>query len=260
MSTTGFVDRIEQLRLSNTITGIDFVQVAPTQTTLHIFLQHDVLPAGLIAALGALAPSAFIIEAVGAVTPARVIVTQHITPLPLLDGRHALRLVVAQPGGFGDYALRINSPAIDPYYNDIRFSFKANCDSQFDCAQEPPCCPEEPSADYPVDYRGRDFWSLRQTLFDFASQRYPDWQDRLEADFGVVAVELLAALRRAVVCAGPDWRRVCPGNGHPAPLAAPPGTAGRLPARRWLRRQRVARCGGDCRRRAQGRNRRVRCQ
>jgi hypothetical protein len=194
VSGVAFVDRVEQLRLSTSMTGIDFVQVGAFQTELTVFLQHDILPAALEAVLTALSPAAFIIKAVGAVLPLQVITTQHVLPIPTPDGRHALRLQVAQSGGFGYYTLHINSSAIDPYYNDVVFSFKANCDSKFDCAAPARCCPAEDSNDYAVDYRGRDFWSLRQTLLDFASQRYPAWQDRLEADVGAMAAELLAAL------------------------------------------------------------------
>ena len=36
-----------------------------------------------------------------------------------------------------------------------------------------------------VDYLARDFTSLRGALLDYASQRYPDWTEKIEADVGV---------------------------------------------------------------------------
>ena len=51
-----------------------------------------------------------------------------------------------------------------------------------------------PTVDFPVDYQARDFWSMRTALLDFASQRYPRWADRLEADAAVMLVEVMSAL------------------------------------------------------------------
>ena len=48
--------------------------------------------------------------------------------------------------------------------------------------------------DFPIDYLARDFWSYRKALLDFASLRYPDWTDRLEADSGIMMAELMSAL------------------------------------------------------------------
>lgn len=187
-------DRVELLRASSTLTGIDFIQVGATQTELLVFLQHDEPPAALLATLAALPASAFQIEGLGQVDPPVVRVKQHITPLPTVDGRRALHLVTEGAGGFGHYTLTIASPAIDPYFNSLRFSFKAACPSELDCAPPAVDCPSDTPVDFPVDYRARDFWSFRQALLDFAAQRYPDWQDRLEADVGMMVLELWSAL------------------------------------------------------------------
>jgi hypothetical protein len=40
----------------------------------------------------------------------------------------------------------------------------------------------------------RDFISIRNALLDFASQRYPDWTEKIEADAGVMLAEIMAAL------------------------------------------------------------------
>jgi hypothetical protein len=189
------IDRVDVLRASATLTGIDFIQVAPSQMELVVFLQHDALPAAVANALALLGPDRFRITGIGQVDPPQVKVLTHVVPLPPpVQGRAVLRLLVDRPGGFGYYQLKIDSGVIDPYFNDIRFSFKAACDSDLDCKAHDRECPEDTAVDFPVDYRARDFWSFRQALIDFASQRYPDWQDRVEADVGMMILELLAAM------------------------------------------------------------------
>ena len=41
------IDRLNLLRASTSLTGIDFIQVSPSQRELLVFLQHDSLPAAL---------------------------------------------------------------------------------------------------------------------------------------------------------------------------------------------------------------------
>ncbi|TQV87760.1 hypothetical protein [Aliikangiella coralliicola] len=187
-------DRIELIRQSNIVTGIDFIQVSDDQLELFVFLHHLELPAPLDAALTTITAEEISITALNKIEPEEVLVVQHVTPIPTIDNRRALRLQVEQPGGFGYYQLSIFHGALDSYFNHIPFTFKAGCESEFDCKQKKPECPPEPSNDFPVDYRSRDFWSFRQVLTDFASQRYPDWQDRLEADMGMMLVELYSAM------------------------------------------------------------------
>jgi Baseplate J-like protein len=188
-------DRVALIQTSTTLTGIDFVQIAPAQTEILIILHHNNLPPAVATALAALPATAFSITGEGQVSPSHVRVTEHVVPLPAkLDGRAVLKIRTAAPGGFGFYRLHIASNAIDPYFNNIRFSFKAACDTALDCQLEALDCPTEEPIDFPVDYRARDFWSYRQALIDFAAQRYPHWQDRLEADIGMMALELIAAM------------------------------------------------------------------
>lgn len=187
------VDRAELLRQSTQLSGLDFVYVAPGQCQLALFFLHDHLPAAVKAALATLKPEAVTIEAQGAIEPISVPVLPGLA-FAVIDGRDVLQLTTAFPGGFGFYSLSLASPMIDPYFNGISFTFKANCPSELDCKTAAPACSLPDSVDYPVDYSARDFWSLRQALLDFAAHRYPDWQDRLEADLGMVFTELLAAL------------------------------------------------------------------
>ncbi|WP_128970636.1 hypothetical protein [Bradyrhizobium tropiciagri] len=45
-----------------------------------------------------------------------------------------------------------------------------------------------------IDYLAKDFLSFRQALLDFSSQRYPNWQERSEADFGMMFLEAISAV------------------------------------------------------------------
>ena len=110
-----------------------------------------------------------------------------------------MRVQTGQPGTFTRYILQIADPVqggqlLDPYFATIEFSFKAGCYTDVDCAAETATCPPELLVDAPIDYQARDFWSFRSALFDFASQRYPRWADRLEADAAVMLLEAMAAL------------------------------------------------------------------
>ncbi|MEO8148082.1 MAG: hypothetical protein ABI723_10615 [Bacteroidia bacterium] len=123
----------------------------------------------------------------------------HIEVEPLLiwnniNGQDVLQLITKQPGDFTLYKFKIEDARIDPYYNDISFSFKANCPGDLDCKPPEHECPPDELVDFPIDYLARDFWSYRKALLDFASLRYPDWSDRLEADAGVMMVEVMSAL------------------------------------------------------------------
>ncbi|WP_428667481.1 hypothetical protein [Reyranella sp.] len=181
-------DRLEALLGQNSLTGIDFVLVQPDQVTLDVYFLKQ--PSTLVPPI---------------VAPAlQNSVRVHADGLPDIpvtagwqaaaDGRNILRLVAAEPGGFAPYVLSIGDPRIDPFFNNIVFSFKAACPRDVDC--EPPSheCPPETPVDFPVDYTARDFWSLRAALLEFAGQRYPAWQDRLEADVGNMLVEVMSSL------------------------------------------------------------------
>jgi hypothetical protein len=187
-------DRIELMNQpgQTKVTGIDFVYVFPSQTTLDVFFLKD--PAAIIPSLvNDLQPAQFRIESIsGGESIAEVPVTA--ISWQVVEGRNVARLTTATPGDFSYYRLRIEDNRIDQFFNGIRFSFKANCPSDFDCKAGPHDCPPEPQPDYAVNYLARDYGSLRQALLDFASERYPDWRDRLEPDTGVMLVELMAAL------------------------------------------------------------------
>lgn len=195
-------DRLEQLLAQNLVTAVDFVYVWPSQTQLDVFFLRD--PLSLATPLNAAPPNGLTAAQVRIVSPSG---GETLPEVPVTgvawavnDARNVLRITTSVPGDFSRYRLTIADPRIDPYpYRDAaghrrdEFSFKANCPSELDCAPPPHECPPEPPIDFPPDYRARDFWSFRRALLDFASQRYPDWRDRLEADLGVMLVEVMSA-------------------------------------------------------------------
>lgn len=184
-------DRIEALRAQNAVTGIDFVHVELNQTTLDVFFLNDPLALSVpfedpypASRLRIFSPSG------GDSTPEVPVLSAGFA---VRDGRNVLRLQTPFPGDFSRYRLRIEDPRVDPFYNGVSFTFKANCPTGLDCAPAEHDCSVRETVDYPVDYLARDFWSLRQALLDFAGERYPAWQDRTEADAGMMWAELLAA-------------------------------------------------------------------
>ena len=185
-------DRIEHLLDQTAVTGIDYIYVAEDQVTLRIHFHMKGDP-----------PAATPADILSGLTTKQIRIYPTRTPgdgdiavdaLQWIDSDTVLEILVEQPGGFASYTLSIDDDRVDRHFNDIEFSFKANCESRLDCKPSGHDCPDETEVDFPVDYQARDFWSLRRALTDFASLRYPDWQDRLEADAGMMLVEVMSAL------------------------------------------------------------------
>ncbi len=186
-------DRLQQLVEQNSITGIDFVYVFENQIQLDVyFFQHDNGPQANDI-IGVIDPEVIDIYAPdGADTLPEIKVTS--VNWTMVDDRTVLRLTTATHGDFTRYRLRLPVAAIDHYFNDVVFSFKANCECDLDCKTPEPYCLLENGVDFPVDYQARDFNSFRRALLEFASQRYPNWQDRLEADVGIMLAEVMSGL------------------------------------------------------------------
>ena len=200
------VNRLARLVLlqdnADRFTGIDFVQVlSADQKDLRIFFLTDAandltipfpspaLPAENIVIHNVSDPNRPNIE---------VVTVGTITFDATLE-RAILDISVAQAGEFADYRLRIDDPSqtpsrIDPFFNDVKFSFKAGCDDGQECLVPGPVCPVDAQPDFPIDYLARDFTSLRGALLDFAAQRYPQWSLPIEADVGGMLAEVMAAL------------------------------------------------------------------
>lgn len=102
-------------------------------------------------------------------------------------------------GDFSSYTFRLvvsetdDNPPInfDLPLSSVEFSFKVECPTEFDCADDTSCPPERRTAPE-IDYLAKDYNSFRQLMFDRLSILMPDWKERNPADMGVVMVELLA--------------------------------------------------------------------
>ena len=187
-------DRIEALHQTDAVVGMDFVYVFPDQVTLSLFF-HPAKTKNAEQILGTVQAGQVLIHSPSGGESLPVVPVTSAS-WQTQDGRRVLRIVTARPGDFSRYRLRIHDTTgrLDPYFNDLDFSFKANCPSQLDCAPPPHECAPEAAVDFPVNYLARDFHSFRQALIDFASERHPEWKDRLEADQGMMLLEVMSAL------------------------------------------------------------------
>ena len=184
---------------STTLNGIDFVEIANSaQTTLVVHFLNAVPVAGTLPFTptitgGDTIPSVAVHPVVSTdwgmdlaqATPT----LQHVT----------LTLYVDVPGDFSTYTLTLAtptqpSPALDNFFATAAFSFKAQCPSDIDCETPTPACPPPTVTLPPIDYMSKDFLSFRQALLDFSSVQYPGWQERSEADLGMVLLEAMAAV------------------------------------------------------------------
>ena len=188
-------DRLQKLLDTATnkrLNGIDFVEIASKdQKTLRVhFLNTNVVQGtvtGITISGGETIPTVKVLppmDGPAAWTP---------NP-PDPEGRPILTLKVSAPGDFSFYTLQINSSALDTFFNHVKFSFKANCPSDLDCAPVTPPCPPLSGDLPPIDYLAKDFLSFRKALSDFSALRYPQWQERSEADFGVMFLESLCSV------------------------------------------------------------------
>ncbi|MFZ0343238.1 MAG: baseplate J/gp47 family protein [Gaiellaceae bacterium] len=187
-------DRLQFLLAGQTTptwNGIDYVEVASAdQTQLRV---HFLTTATVKGTLAATEP----------VTICGGEVISSVAVLPIdestawsadADGRPILNLAVATPGDFSTYTLMIDSTALDPYFDAVPFSFKANCPSDLDCAPPAQDCPPGDDEPVAINYRAKDFASFTQALSDFSRLRYPFWVERSEADVGMMVMEALSAV------------------------------------------------------------------
>ena len=180
------MDRRTKIIQSPSFNGIDFVEVAdPSQTVLRVHFLNDVV-------LGVLS-SPPVIDG-GERIPTVAVLPVAAGDWGFDEGHLVLTLRVAAPGDFSTYQLSLSHPALDPFFDHAAFSFKALCPSDLDCEAPPAPCPPLPSTAPPIDYLAKDFLGFRQALLDFSALRYPQWQERSEADFGVMFLEALSAV------------------------------------------------------------------
>jgi hypothetical protein len=180
-------DRRRAVLESRTTNGIDFVEVAnAAQTTLRVHFLNEVNVEGTL-------------TETPTITGGETIPSVAVKPIGAGDwgwddGHAVLTLCVAAPGDFSTYTLTLASGALDPFFAQAPFSFKAGCPSDLDCEPPATTCPPASGDEPVIDYQAKDFQSFRQALLDFSTLRYPAWQERSEADFGMMFLEALSAV------------------------------------------------------------------
>lgn len=201
--------RREVVKLNGTLNGLDYLEVHdsgipgdPTRQ-LTLFLKF------LRAVPATLGSDNFRIEGgerIKHVDIAWVVIANALPasePPGLVDGLVPLdQFLVIRTKIYGDfslYTLRLLSGAgsdtpptgFDPRLSEIQFSFKMQCESDFDCASVIPC-PTPPATNPHLDYLAKDYASFRRLMLDRMSVLMPDWSSRNAADIGVTLVEMLA--------------------------------------------------------------------
>jgi hypothetical protein len=181
-------DRVQQLLKSATLNGIDFVEIASTdQRTLRVHFLNNVALQGTVSNPRISGGETIPTIAVNAIHDATDWSADS-------EGRPVLTLTTVVAGDFSLYKLTLTSSALDQFFSQSIFSFKATCASDLDCAAPAAPCSPASGNPPPIDYLAKDFLSFRQALMDFSGLRYPAWQERAEADFGMMFLEALSGL------------------------------------------------------------------
>ena len=146
-------DRRAAVLQSLTTNGIDFVEVAnQAQTLLRLHFLNAVNVEGSLTG----APT---------ITGGETIPSVMVLPIDAGDwgwddGHAVLTLSVAAPGDFSTYILTVPSGALDPFFAQAAFSFKAGCPSDLDCETPAAICPPVAGDAPPIDYQAKDFLSF----------------------------------------------------------------------------------------------------
>jgi len=126
----------------------------------------------------------------------------RITNIKADEVHYEAGVVVVHLAAYGDYSIyrlqfvgangsTFDPASLDPQLSFLDFTFKAECPSDFDCAnQPPPACPPQPTPH--IDYLAKDYLSFRQAMLDRLATLAPQWRERNAADLGVALVELFA--------------------------------------------------------------------
>ncbi|HEX6747300.1 MAG TPA: putative baseplate assembly protein [Longimicrobium sp.] len=204
------------VRQDGTLNGIDFLEVVdqqsvpPRQQTLlvHTFLDCTALTAanvrieGGVRVKGVGVSWAFPASAVDAGQPSvqeKNLLQNLIDELD--DPTRVLIVRTDRAGDFSTYTLRLvdSGPGsadlppegFDPQLSEVRFSFKVECPSEFDCQTDDRCA-EPAAAPPPIDYLAKDYASFRRLMMDRMAVTMPGWTERNTADLGIALVEVLA--------------------------------------------------------------------
>lgn len=181
-------DQRRNLLLPLAINGIDYIEIDALPDTLDLFFVTDT-------GLAALTPDMLVITG-GVRFPAPKVRSLAIN---LADPK---RLTVSlwpnQPTDFSSYGLTLVAPGggtpagFDPESASVAFSFKINCPTPFDCADDVARAQEPPDPDPDLDYTARDWTGFRQLMLDRISAVLPGFVDDTPVDQLVTHVEALA--------------------------------------------------------------------
>lgn len=178
--------RIQLLRdqpLPPALNGIDYLEVtSKNQRSLKVVFVHDV--AGITRAHCRIDGGVRI---------------RGIQVLTAVASGNELAVTVDQAGDFSWYDFVLVDPAapdfapgaIDPVLASVRFSFKAQCPSEFDC-ETGHSCPPAALPEPLLDYLAKDYASFRRLMLDRMGQLIPGGAENRPADFSVALVEMLA--------------------------------------------------------------------
>ena len=195
-----------------TLNGIDFLEVvdaaapagSPRQRTLLVRLLKNV-PAGLdqghVRIEGGERVREVAVEWAGAASGPLPEATAAETAFfgALAEPEKVFVVRTDRAGDFSRYQLRlVRSTSADEPPDDfdaplsiVGFSFKVECESDFDC-RPTTYCPEEPRSEPTIDYLAKDYPSFRRLVLDRLTRLVPDWSERSAADMGVALAELIA--------------------------------------------------------------------
>jgi hypothetical protein len=201
--------RREVVKLNGTLNGLEYLEVHDSGIPGDSTRQLTLFVKFLRAVPAALGKDSFRIEGGERIKSVDIEWAVIANALPaseppgLVDGLVPLnKFMVIRTKIYGDfslYTLRLLSgpgsdtpPAgFDPRLSEIQFSFKVQCESDFDCASVTPC-PTPPATNPRLDYLAKDYASFRRLMLDRMSVLMPDWSSRNAADIGVTLVEMLA--------------------------------------------------------------------
>jgi baseplate J-like protein len=207
--------RIEALRNHPSLNGLEYLEVIDRDAPSQALRQRTLLirtvkplvsapPLSVWSLQGGVRVKPVRIEWVDMASNAAALFAAGRITLPERNRLQAMEagdsLIVARTDKAGDYSTyRICAgtedsplPDFDARSSCIDFSFKVECPSPFDCADDLPCDSEEvppPS----IDYLSKDYDSFRALMLNRLAVTLPQWKDRSPADIGMAVVEALAA-------------------------------------------------------------------
>jgi hypothetical protein len=184
-----------QIEQDTQINGIDYVEVvtspeADDERVLQVFfIPKD--PANVLGQTNLTLLMQKLATAPQEVTIQGGVRVQNIQVLGVAFAGDHIDVQVSEPGDFSNYTLGINDPAVDLFYSQVQFNFKAGCPARFDC-RPLEVCPPQLFTQPTIDYMAKDYASFRRALLDLIPTFKPSWTERHEADIGMVLLELLA--------------------------------------------------------------------